>query len=274
MFNMVRTVRKKIAQFLLLSALILSSMFFYGCSTVPYTGRSQFLLTNESAENDMGRQVWAKMLAEEKISTNTQHKQALQRVGGNIAAVAGKPSYKWEFEVFVDPQANAFCLPGGKVGVTSSLFDFAANDAELATVVGHEIGHAIARHGGERMTQSAVQEIGAQAISYTTEEAMFVTAFGLLTNVGAILPYSRVHEYEADHIGLMLMAKAGYDPRASLSFWKKFGKNSSDSRLFELLSTHPVSKKRLEEMEKLQTKALEYYQKASVKHGLGEKITP
>ena len=274
MTNMVKTIGKRIGKSFLLFALLLNMTLFCGCSTVPYTGRLQFLLTNESAENDMGRQVWTKMLAEEKISTNTKHKQALQRVGKNIAAIAGKPSYDWEFEVFVNSQANAFCLPGGKVGVTSSLFDFAANDAELATVVGHEIGHAIARHGGERMTQSAVQEIGAQAISYTTEEAMFVTAFGLLTNVGAILPYSRAHEYEADHIGLMLMAKAGYDPRASLSFWKKFGKDSSDSRLFEILSTHPVSKKRLEEMEKLQAKALEYYQKAPVKYGLGQKITP
>ncbi|MDD5728193.1 MAG: M48 family metallopeptidase, partial [Victivallales bacterium] len=218
------------------------------------------------------RQAWAKMLAEERISNNTGQQQALERVGGNIAAIAGKPGYKWEFKVFVNSQANAFCLPGGKVGVTSSLFDFTANDAELATVVGHEIGHAIARHGGERMTHATVQEIGAQAISYSTEEAVFVAAFGLLSNVGAVLPYSRVHEYEADHIGLILMAKAGYDPAAAISFWEKFGRNSGDSRLLELLSTHPISDKRLEEMKSLQAQAREYYREAPVKHGLGRKL--
>ncbi|MDD5698519.1 MAG: M48 family metallopeptidase [Victivallaceae bacterium] len=174
--------------------------------------------------------------------------------------------------MFINSQANAFCLPGGKVGVTNSLFKFTANDAELATVIGHEIGHAIARHGGERMTQGMVQQAGAQAIAYSTKEAVYVTAFGLLSNVGAILPYSRVHEYEADYIGLMLMAKAGYYPRAAISFWKKFGKGDNDWQIRELLSTHPMSKKRLEEMEALQQKAREYYDQAPQKHGFGEQL--
>lgn len=229
-------------------------------------------MTGEQTENDLGREAWEKMLAEGKISNNVKQNQALLRIGRNIAAVAGKPGYKWRFKVFINPQANAFCLPGGKVGVTSSLFELTANDAELATVVGHEIGHAIARHGGERMSHGILQSVGSQAVAYGTQEPMFVTAFGLLSNVGAILPYSRVHEYEADHIGLMLMAKAGYYPRASLSFWKKFGKGGNDQRLMELLSTHPMSKKRLEKMEALQKKAREYYNKAPRKHGFGEKL--
>jgi predicted Zn-dependent protease len=229
-------------------------------------------MTNEQDENQLGSQVWNKMLTEEKISDNKEQNAALQRIGRNIAAVSGKPEYNWEFKVFINPAANAFCLPGGKVGVTDSLFAYTANDAELATVVGHEVGHALARHGGERMTQGMIQEVGAQAISYSTEEAAFVTAFGLLTNVGAILPFSREHEYEADHIGLMLMAKAGYYPPAAISFWEKFGKGGNDQAILELLSTHPMSKKRLEEMKTLQTKAMEYYEKAPVKHKYGESL--
>jgi predicted Zn-dependent protease len=158
------------------------------------------------------------------------------------------------------------------VGATSSLFDFTANDAELATVVGHEIAHALARHGGERMSHGLLQSIGSEAVSYATEEPMFVTAFGLLSNVAAVLPYSRVHEYEADYIGLMLMAKAGYYPRAALSFWEKFGEKDNDQRLLELLSTHPMSKKRLEEMKTMLPKAREYYDRALKKRGFGEKL--
>ncbi len=253
-------------------AIIINIAFLCGCASVPYTNRSQLLLTSEGTENDLGRDAWLKMLREGNISRDVKQNQALLRVGRNIAEVAGKPEYKWEFRVFINPQANAFCLPGGKVGVTSSLFDFTANDAELATVVGHEIGHAIARHGGERMSQGVLQQLGSQAVAYSTEEPMFVTAFGLISNVGAILPYSRVHEYEADHIGLILMAKAGYYPRAAISFWKKFGKGGNDQRILELLSTHPMSKKRMEEMEMLQKKAREYYNKALHKHGFGEKL--
>jgi len=263
---------KKLLKSFVLFAIVINIAFLCGCSSVPYTNRSQLLLTSESSENELGRDAWMKMLREGKISRDVKQNQALLRVGRNIAAVAGKPEYKWEFRVFINPQANAFCLPGGKVGVTNSLFDFTANDAELATVVGHEIGHAIARHGGERMSQGFLQQLGSQAVAYGTEEPMFVTAFGLISQVGAILPYSRVHEYEADYIGLMLMAKAGYYPRAAVSFWKKFGKDGNDQKILELLSTHPMSKKRLEEMETLQKKAREYYNKAPHKHGFGEKL--
>lgn len=263
---------KRLLKIFILFVILISITFLCGCSSVPYTERSRLLLTGENTENELGRDAWQKMLAEGKISRNIKQNKALLRIGKNIAAVAGKPDYNWQFRVFINPQANAFCLPGGKVGVTSSLFEFTANDAELATVVGHEIGHAIARHGGERMSHGLLQQIGSQAVAYGTQEPMFVTAFGLISNVGAVLPYSRVHEYEADHIGLILMAKAGYYPRAALSFWKKFGKGGTDQRILELLSTHPMSKKRWEEMEALQKKAREYYNKAPKKHGFGQKL--
>ncbi|MDD5597341.1 MAG: M48 family metallopeptidase [Victivallaceae bacterium] len=263
---------KKLLKRFILLATAVNIAFLCGCSSVPYTERSRLLLTSEQTENELGRQAWEKMLAEAQISTDKKHNAALLRVGKNIAAVSGKPEYRWEFRVFVSRQANAFCLPGGKVGATSSLFDFTANDAELATVVGHEISHALARHGGERMSHGLLQTIGSEAVSYATEEPMFVTAFGLVSNVAAILPYSRVHEYEADYIGLILMAKAGYYPRAAVSFWEKFGKNDNDQRLFELLSTHPMSKKRLDEMKTLIPKAREYYDQASPKRGFGEKL--
>lgn len=263
---------KRFAKVFVLFAVAINIAFLCGCSTVPYTERSRLLMTSETAENQLGRDAWQKLLNEGQVSSNVKQNKALLRIGHNISEVAGKPGYNWEFKVFINPQANAFCLPGGKVGVTDSLFEYTANDAELATVVGHEIGHAIARHGGERMSHGILQQMGSQAVAYGTQEPMFVTAFGLITSVGAVLPYSRVHEYEADHIGLILMAKAGYDPRAALSFWKKFGKDGSTQRLIELLSTHPMSKKRWDEMEALQKKALEYYNKAPIKRGLGEKL--
>ena len=263
---------KLFAKLFILCTTVLVIACLSGCSSVPYTERSRLLFTSEQAENQLGKEAWTKMLAEGKVSTNAKHNQALGRIGHNIAAVAGKKDYQWAFKVFVSPQANAFCLPGGKVGATSSLFEFTANDAELATVIGHEIAHAIARHGGERMSHGIMQELGTQAVAYGTGEPMFATAFGLLSSVGAILPYSRLHEDEADHIGLILMAKAGYYPRAALTFWEKFGKDGNDQRILELLSTHPMSKKRLDKMKALQKKAREYYDKAPQKHGFGEEL--
>ncbi|MCX6985774.1 MAG: M48 family metallopeptidase [Lentisphaerae bacterium] len=167
------------------------------------------------------------MLSQNRISDNPEYNIALKRVGANLAKAANKPDYKWEFLVFENTEPNAFCLPGGKVGVYSGLFQYTSNDAELSSVVGHEIGHAIARHVGERMSQSAVQEIGAQAVATTlngksagTVQAAMV-AYSAGTNLGVMLPYSRTHEYEADKLGMVFMSKAGYNPNAAISFWMK-----------------------------------------------------
>lgn len=244
------------------------------CSTVPYSGRSQMLLTSIAEEKLMGEQAWAEISSKEKVTRNRKYSSAVIRVGRYISAVADQPEFQWEFKTFESEQPNAFCLPGGKVAVYTGLFQYTANDAELAAVVGHEIGHAIARHGGERVSQGILVDIGSELLSASVDPSMqqeWQLAYGLVANVGAILPYSRIHEYEADYIGLILMSKAGYDPRACISFWGKFGKLGSTSELGEFLSTHPIGEKRLEKMKEKLPEAFQYYNKAKTKHGLGVK---
>lgn len=253
------------------AALVLA-LTLAACQTVPYTGRSQFLMTSKAQEDKLGEDAWREVCAKEKKCTNQQYNEALLRVGTSIAQISGQSDFKWEFRVFQSKEANAFCLPGGKVAVYSELFKLAANDAELASVVGHEIGHAIARHGGERMSQAAVQSAGLQVVSAATKgNTAWTQAYGIATEVGGMLPYSRLHEYEADYIGLILMAKAGYDPNAAISFWNKFKTVGSSGPFGEFFSTHPMSEKRIEEMRLKMPEAIDIYNKCPNKKGLGVK---
>ena len=249
-----------------------------GCETVPFTGRSQLVLTSPAQEAQLGEQAWKEVLSQNQVSGNSKYNIALKRVGANLAKAANKPDYKWEFLVFENTEPNAFCLPGGKVGVYSGLFQYTANEAELSSVVGHEIGHAIARHGGERMTQATGQEIGGQLLSTglngksagTVQAAMI--AYSAATNLGVMLPYSRTQEYEADTLGLVFMAKAGYNPNAAITFWQKFGQVSQTSKIGEFLSTHPMSEKRIEEMKAYLPTAQDMYRTAPSKKELGESL--
>jgi len=243
------------------------------CSTVPYTGRSQLLMTSIADENSLGEQAWGEVLRKEKISKNKKFTNAVTRVGKNIAAVANRSDFNWEFKTFDSAQANAFCLPGGKVAVYTGIFQYAKNDAELATVMGHEIGHAIARHGGERMSQGVLQKLGATALNMATKEKYreaAMIAYGVGSNIAVMLPYSRTQEYEADHIGIILMAKAGYDPKYAVKFWEKFSKASDTNSYTEYLSTHPMGEHRIEELKKLLPKAEQLYNKSKIKHGKGK----
>ncbi len=256
--------------FCLMFAVVPAFFVLTGCNTVPYTGRSQLLMTSEAQEREMGVQAWQSVQNEERISTNPQYNAALTRVGGNIARAVNRPDYVWEFKVFDSKVPNAFCLPGGKVAVYSGLFTYTANDAELAAVVGHEAAHAVARHGGERISQAQMQQIGASVLDATVDDATIKEAYGIGTNVGVMLPYSRKHEYEADYLGLIFMAQAGYDPNAAISFWEKFGTISQTNFFEELFSTHPAGDNRIEELKKKLPEAMAQYQKASVRLGLGQ----
>jgi predicted Zn-dependent protease len=236
------------------------------------------LLTSEASENQAGDDAWRQINAQEPPGRSPDQKAAVSRVGQAIAKAADRPDYQWEFRLFESTQANAFCLPGGKIAVYSGIFQYMDDDAELAAVVGHEVGHAIARHGGERMSQQLLARAGAAGLSAglgganPTTAQLAMIAYGAGANVGAILPYSRAQEYEADHIGMILMAKAGYDPRATISFWEKFAKTSKDSPIAEFFSTHPMSAKRLEEMRHNLPAANSEYQMAPVKKGRGNPI--
>lgn len=247
---------------------LIGCLFIAGCSSVPYSNRSQLLFISEEEEARMGSVAWQETLNTEKISNDPFLNSAVQRVGSAVAAVSERSDFKWEFKVFASEVPNAYCLPGGKVGVYTALFQYTDNDAELATVISHEVAHAICRHGGERVSQQTLQAAGAELIGAASSDSeLAMMAYGLTTNLAAILPFSRTHELEADFVGLLLMAKAGYDPRHSITFWRKFGSLGS-SKLMAYFSTHQHGEDRIDILNEKMKEALELYQKSEQK-GVG-----
>jgi len=217
-----------------------------GCATVPFTNRSQLLFTSEEQEAALGAEVYQHVLAEEPVVRDARISDPVRDVGRRIAAVSDRPDYEWEFNVIDEPEtANAAVLPGGKVMVYTGLYPIARDTAGLAAVLAHEVGHAIARHGGERMSQgSLMQMLGmglAVAFSGAAPETQqgVMAAFGLGAQYGVMLPFSRSQESEADHIGMILMAKAGYDPQAALELWERFEAQGGTGGPPEFMSTHP-----------------------------------
>ena len=262
-------IRSSLTLFLTVFACCLCS-----CRSVPVTGRSQFLLTTESYENSLGAESYEEYKKEYPKSSNAEYNAALERCGNAIKAVAGVDDFEWEFTVLDSEIQNAFCLPGGKVAVYSGIMDSMDNEAELAFVVGHEIGHAVARHGGERMSRSILQSVGAVLVSAAFDSEVIDAIYGTGTELGVMLPYSRSNESEADVIGLILMARAGYDPSASYTFWKRFTNNAEGaSKLESILSTHPCDSDRIRAMEENEPAAREEYNRAKTKYGFGKKFT-
>jgi predicted Zn-dependent protease len=251
-----------------MTALALFAALVAGCYTVPVTGRKSVNFVSVSQETQMGEASFQQMKAEGKVSANPVYVNRVQGIGKRIAEVVGDdlPSAEWEFVVFESPDLNAFALPGGKVGVYTGMIQFAESDAELATVMGHEIAHVTARHGSERMSQNILVAAGAVGVGVATkdksnsERAAALAAYGVGTTVGVILPYSRSHESEADAIGLHYAARAGYDPRAAIDFWERMARNSEGkNKPPEFLSTHPADQTRIKKLQALMPEALEIY---------------
>lgn len=245
------------------------------CTTVQETGRSQFIITSESQEAKLGLEAYQEVLRSSKLSADQKMIQIVRRVGQRIAAAAKKPDFQWEFNLIESEQVNAFCLPGGKIAVFTGILPYMQNEAGMAVVMGHEVGHAIARHGGERMSQNVLAggiqkglEIGLGSSDPQTRDGI-MQAFGLGSQVGVLLPYSRKHELEADQIGLKLAAQAGYDPREAPVFWERMSA-SGGKKPPEILSTHPSEKHRINQMEELMPDALKAYEAAPQKFGQGE----
>jgi metalloendopeptidase OMA1, mitochondrial len=247
---------------LLVLAVVLSLV---ACETVPITGRSQLVLIPEGTEVKMGLDSYQEIIGKAKLSTDAKANDQVTRVGRRIAEATDRKDYQWEFKVIEDTQVNAFCLPGGKVAVYTGILPVAHDDAGLAAVLGHEVSHAIARHGGERMSQ----QLAVQGISLTAAEALLAgrdpafvqlasAALGGLGNVGVLLPYSRLQESEADHLGLVYMAKAGYDPHAARDLWKRMA-SANSNRPIALLSTHPLPETRITQIEGWIPEAMTYY---------------
>jgi predicted Zn-dependent protease len=245
-----------------------------GCATAPVTGRHELSLVSTGQETELGLSSFNQLKSSTPINHDPATNEMVQRVAKRIAAVAGKdlPNAQWEFVVFESPEANAFCLPGGKVGVYTGILPITQNDAGLATVLGHEIGHAVAHHGAERMSEQLVLDGSGQlfgsavAASDPRWQSMATTAFGVGAQVGRELPHSRKQESEADHIGLVYMARAGYDPKEAIAFWERFsafnkqqGGGTTPSFLTKFLNTHPLDEQRIKDLNQLLPEAQAQY---------------
>lgn len=239
-------------------------LFLVACSKTPYTHRNQIVIFSPQQELQMGYQSAREILQKERVSRDPRLNAIVQRVGKKIASAAAQPGYKWQFFVIDKDIPNAFCLPGGKVFVYSGLFRVVQNEDQLATVIGHEVAHAIARHGAERMSMIQLgrmgKQIATQALGGGKYSDLINQAYGIGETYGMVLPYSRKFEYEADEIGIYLMTKAGYDPREALKFWENMMHYAQRTRKPpEFLSTHPSDRHRIERLRKLIPKALKYY---------------
>lgn len=252
-------------------------VWFSGCQSVFLTGRQQLDILPEKQEVALGTKAYQEVLQTEPKSQNAHLEQMLDRVGQRIAAVSERPDFEWEFTLLSGPTQNAFCLPGGKVAVYEGILPVCANEAGLAVVMSHEIAHALARHGGERMTHQMAAEGGEWALGRiigtgeSKKVAIMKNVYGLGAQYGVLLPFSRTQEAEADSIGLLLMARAGYDPEEAPRFWERFSQTSGEN-LPELLSTHPSDEIRSAKLQEIVPRAMSVYQSASQRHGLGEQI--
>jgi len=236
------------------------------CQTVQQTGRTQFVVVSESQESQLGEDAYREILKKQQLSTRQNWQTQLRRVGQRIAAVAEKAEYKWEFNVIQGEEINAFALPGGKVAFWEGIMPVAQDDTGIAVIMGHEVAHAIARHGAERMSQAmGVQAIG-QLLSLGVGQASpglredFLKLYGVGASVGVLLPWGRAQESEADRIGLTLMAKAGYDPAGAITFWQRMSKASGDKPP-EFLSSHPTDETRVAQIRAWLPEAMKHYRR-------------
>ena len=238
--------------------LLLPAFAFVGCQNVPITGRSQFILVEESDVASMSASEFSKM----KRLPGDKRLAKIREIGLKVVAAARRddkagvlpPSSKWEFAIIDDKTPNAFALPGGKIGFNSGMFQYAPTDDDVAVILGHEVAHVICRHGSERVSQAMGVAIAAAVADEATKNSSaktrssWMAAVGIGAQYGILLPFSRSHESEADHLGLLFMARAGYNPSAAPLFWERFSKIGG-TRPPEFLSTHPADSTRVKQLQ-------------------------
>ena len=237
--------------FFLLAATVVAA-----CATAPVTGRQQFIAVSEPQAAQLGAQAYRQILGEKQVVTGTAESRMVEEVGRAIAAAVESP-YEWEFALLRDASPNAFALPGGKVGVHTGLFKVVNDQNQLAAVMAHEVAHVTARHSAERMTREMAIGAGLMGIGAATSPAA-ADILAQAATLGIVLPFSRTQELEADEIGLIYMAMAGYDPRAAIEVWQNF-ETLNGGRPPEFLSTHPSPPNRIERLQALMPHALEIY---------------
>ncbi|MGK7345325.1 MAG: M48 family metallopeptidase [Candidatus Nitrospinota bacterium M3_3B_026] len=250
-----------------------------GCRTVPETGRTQLALIDVQTEKRLGADAYKEIIKDSKVVADPRLNAILQRVGRRIAEASRQPGFEWEFALIEKEAPNAFCLPGGKMAAHTGILPIAKNEAGLAAVIGHEVAHAVARHGAERMSQGILVALAGELLAQglTREESdrqLFRMAYGVGTAVAITLPFSRRHELEADYLGLLYMARAGYDPREAERFWRRFSdwaKEKGAGSKIEFLSTHPTDERRISQIRGLLPRALEESGRSG-KLGLGEEF--
>lgn len=260
-------------KYLLLPAIFLIN----SCSTVPLTGRRQMPSIPASQTQSMSYGQYADVLKQSAISTNATWTRYVKDSGNKIKTAVEQylnsensadllKGYQWEFNLLEDNKmVNAWCMPGGKVAFYTGIMPICLDEKGVAVVMGHEVAHAVARHGAERMTQGMVQQFGGVALSVALKDkpeetqAMFMGAYGVASQYGALLPFSRLHESEADKMGLIFMAMAGYDPREAPKFWERMASNSGGGAPPEFMSTHPSHKTRIQNLNKWMPDALKHY---------------
>lgn len=250
-------------------------LFIQACSTVPLIGRKQISLLPESNMVEMSLTNYSQFLTENKLSTSKEQTDLVKRVGARMSVAVEKylkdngfqdriADFKWEFNLVENKEPNAWCMPGGKVVFYTGILPLTKNDAGVAVVMGHEIAHAVARHGNERMSQQMVAQFGSAALSEVIKskpqetQAIYKTVFGLGAQYGLMLPYSRQHEYEGDKLGLIFMAIAGYDPKEAIGFWERMAANST-GKMPEFLSTHPMEENRIAAIKQFLPEAAKFY---------------
>ncbi len=236
--------------------------YFSHRQTVPITGRKHMVDMNPRQEAMLGLQSYRQILSTSRVVPGGEAVEAIREIGRRIAKVSEDPGFQWEFNLIQSPQVNAFCLPGGKVAVYSGILPVAKNDNGLAVVMGHEIAHAIARHGAERMAQEKLVRIGQMATGVATGDMdpetrrMVMGAFGLGAQYGMLLPFSREHESEADYMGLVFVARACFDPTEAPRLWERMAQSSGGRGPAEFTSTHPSNSTRIRQFEKWMPEAL------------------
>jgi metalloendopeptidase OMA1, mitochondrial len=242
------------------SPLLLAVLWAAGCSTVPYTGRKQLSIVSADEENQLGLTAFQDVKTKNKISTDPQLNALVQRVGKRIAAAANQPSWDWQFVVIEDPKTvNAFCLPGGRIAVYTGILPLTKDENGLAVVLGHETSHALAHHGAERMSETSLVSAAAQIAGQSGVSDTALQGFNIAYGVGRGLPHSRAQESEADHIGLILMAKAGYDPQGAVPFWQRMAQLSGGNAPPAFLSDHPSDAQRVQKIKDEMPEALTYF---------------